>query len=370
MTREQGATEDGEEPRRRRRRGGRGRGRGRGRTEDGFSSEDDQEPAPVERAAASGRPARPVEADEADDIVPAPRPRGANPFGSVWDSQLGTPTASTAPRAPITDDEDFDEPEIPEYLIAEQRRGENRGGGGGGGRGARGGRSAYQSAMERERYGRGGGGGGINRYPDVSARPRTGTAPRDDRGYGRGDRPAERPARVCAAELQRAVERRPARARGDAPGAGRPEARSGSWLGPSGAVVDVTPDDDLAIAETEAVAVEAAAAAPKTRGRKPAASKDAAAPKARAPRKTSAKAAATAEVAVTADEAAAAESAAAADAPVAKTAKPRATRKPAASKAATEAAPVDADASADGDAPVAAAPKRRSTRKAAPAETV
>ncbi len=73
-----------------------------------------------------------------------------------------------APSSRSTDDEDFDEPEIPEYLIAEQRRGAaGRGGGGGGG--ARGGRAAYQSAISRERYGRGGG-GGINRYPDVSGR--------------------------------------------------------------------------------------------------------------------------------------------------------------------------------------------------------
>ena len=44
--------------------------------------------------------------------------------------------------------------------------------------------------MERERYGRGGGGGGgINRYPDVSGRPRPSTPQRDDRNYSRGDRP-------------------------------------------------------------------------------------------------------------------------------------------------------------------------------------
>src|SRR6185503_15209417 len=105
-----------------------------------------------------------------------PRP---TPFGSVWDSQLGTPPPARATSpAPIDEDEDFDEPEIPEYLIAEQRR-SGRGQGGQGGRGARGGRSAYQSAMDRERYGRGGG-GGINRYPDVSGRNRQ-APPREDR---------------------------------------------------------------------------------------------------------------------------------------------------------------------------------------------
>jgi hypothetical protein len=46
--------------------------------------------------------------------------------------------------------------------------------------------------MERERYGRGGG-GGINRYPDVSGRTQQSPAPRDDRGRGRGDRPASAP---------------------------------------------------------------------------------------------------------------------------------------------------------------------------------
>ena len=59
----------------------------------------------------------------------APRAPRTNPFGSVWDSQIGTPaSASGAPRAPLVDEEDFEEPEIPEYLIAEQRRSGNRGG--------------------------------------------------------------------------------------------------------------------------------------------------------------------------------------------------------------------------------------------------
>jgi len=96
--------------------------------------------------------------------------------------------------SPIADDEDFDEPEIPEYLIAEQRRGnQQQGGRGGAGArgGPRGGRSAYTAAIERERYGRGGG-GGINRYPDVSGRDRTGSADRPperqpSRGGGRPD---------------------------------------------------------------------------------------------------------------------------------------------------------------------------------------
>ena len=135
----------------------------------------------------------------------APRGPRTTPFGSVWDSQLGTSAApSSANLTPLSDDdEDFDEPEIPEYLIAEQRRGARGGGaarGPQGGRGGpRGGRSAYQSAVERERYG-GGRSGGINRYPDVSGRtggpagqggngaPR---GPRDDRGGRRDERPRD-----------------------------------------------------------------------------------------------------------------------------------------------------------------------------------
>ena len=162
--------------RRRRRRGGRGRGRGRGRDEaatasgapatDAFDEEDEEEEAPIE----------------------APRPR-STPFGSVWDSQLGTSAAPANLTSPSPEDEDFDEPEIPEYLIAEQRRGKAAGGRAGG-RGPRGGRSAYQSAIERERYGRGRS-GGINRYPDVSGR----TMPAgNDRTGGRGyDRQDQRP---------------------------------------------------------------------------------------------------------------------------------------------------------------------------------
>ncbi len=202
--------------RRRRRRGGRGRGRGRGR-EDGEGAvtgadtdtgagadadvetdvETDAEPDRSARPARVARPARPARDLEADDIDEPTAPRGprSTPFGSVWDSQLGTSVPPAAANlAPLADDEDFDEPEIPEYLIAEQRRG---GGGRGGGRpgqsgrgGPRGGRSAYQSAMERERYGRGSG-GGINRYPDVSGRTTAGgdrgRPPREERSHPRAD---------------------------------------------------------------------------------------------------------------------------------------------------------------------------------------
>ncbi len=199
----------GGEPRRRRRRGGRGRGRGRGRAEEGEEGQeaperpDGHEDAPVAAQPAPGRrgpqaPARPIH-EEDDELPPARRAPRSTPFGSVWDSQLGTPTApAAASLTPLPDDEDFDEPEIPEYLIAEQRRGGNRSGGARGG--PRGGRSAYQSAMERERYGRGGGAGGINRYPDVSARTRPPEPRRDDRAYGRPDRTPPPPQQRSSSE--------------------------------------------------------------------------------------------------------------------------------------------------------------------------
>ncbi|MEA2578487.1 MAG: hypothetical protein QOD78_2075, partial [Chloroflexota bacterium] len=143
--------------RRRRRRGGRGRGRGRGR-EEGADA-----PLVADRQAGPA-PLRDLDEDvdvDVDDDEEAPvAPRGprTTPFGSVWDSQLGTTAApSSANLAPLNDDdEDFDEPEIPEYLIAEQRRGARPGAGARGGQGGRGGprggRAAYQSAVERERY--------------------------------------------------------------------------------------------------------------------------------------------------------------------------------------------------------------------------
>ncbi len=207
--------------RRRRRRGGRGRGRGgRGRedalaateaTDRGDPGEPIEIPGPMtidvlDEAEIEAE----AEADELEDqaaaLALATRGPRATPFGSVWDSQLGTSAGPTAANlTPLRDDEDFDEPEIPEYLIAEQRRGAPIGSGRGQGGpvrgGPRGGRAAYQSAMDRERFGRGGG-GGINRYPDVSGRTgavsgggggatgseaNRGRAPRQDRGPVRRD---------------------------------------------------------------------------------------------------------------------------------------------------------------------------------------
>jgi len=140
---EAGASEQGAEGtgRRRRRRGGRGRGHGR---------------TPEAGSAEPGSEELTDELEEAEPLValgPAPRP---NQFGSIWDSQIGMAgrPARLAPIAP--EEDDFAEPEIPEYLLAERHRNNSGGGRGRGGQGGgRGGaRSAYASAVDRERYGR------------------------------------------------------------------------------------------------------------------------------------------------------------------------------------------------------------------------
>jgi uncharacterized LabA/DUF88 family protein len=332
-----------EEGRRRRRRGGRGRGRGRGR--------DEAAPAVSERPVMASERFE-VEDDEADEPV-EPRPR-STPFGSVWDSQLGTPTARLGPIA--EDDDDFDEPEIPEYLIAEQRQGGR--GRGAGGRGAprggpRGGRSAYQSAVARERYGRGGG-GGINRYPDVSGRAAPARGPREDRGFGRqGDRPRDVAPRSSSAEpwsevppeleamLRAQVTQRPTARPSGAPADSRESPRD-----------DVAPDAGMAV---QAVA-EAPAETPVTKRRSTRATtaKTAKATTATTKRRTTRKT--TAADATTEDAAAGsvAEGAAEAAAP-----KRRSTRKAASASGTAETAPADS-----GETPAAAtAPKRRATRK-------
>ena len=173
--------EDGR--RRRRRRGGRGRGRGRREEGEGF----------VERVGVG------ADADEEDeefeDLAPAQPPHQT--FGSVWDSQIGVPSGTTpAASAGFTteaddEEEDLDEPEVPEYLLAERRqRGGGRQGAGRGGRTGGRGRSAYQAALDRERYGNrapqpsfGGGGSGSSGRQDRD-RDRS-------RDRGRGGRPQQ-----------------------------------------------------------------------------------------------------------------------------------------------------------------------------------
>jgi uncharacterized LabA/DUF88 family protein len=162
------AAEAGEAGHRRRRRGGRGRGHGRaqGTGEAGELAEGDAVESEGGEVAAS----------------PKARPGG---FGSVWDSQIGM-DSRPARLAPISPDEDdYAEPEIPEYLLAERRR--SGGGGGRGGRGQGGGRgvrSAYASAVERERYG---GRGTSSPYPQPQP-SRQAQPPRR-----RDDRPVRQP---------------------------------------------------------------------------------------------------------------------------------------------------------------------------------
>jgi uncharacterized LabA/DUF88 family protein len=197
------STEEGR--RRRRRRGGRGRGRTRGREDGAFAD------APAGAARDAGGPDagddEDVEDQEDRDEAPTPARRPASAFGSVWDSQIGIQSAKRP--APALDEDDFEEPAVPEYLITERRQRDSaRGGGGMRGGGGRGRGGAYAAALDRERFG--GGRGSTpsrfqqpppgNREPNFnrSDRPDRPDRPdRIDRG-GRGDqqpfRPAPRPA--------------------------------------------------------------------------------------------------------------------------------------------------------------------------------
>ena len=164
-----GLTEDGR--RRRRRRGGRGRGRGRRTDEAGM---------PLEPAAAAG-------AGEEDEDFDEPQPANLphHTFGSVWDSQIGVPTSGTpvvdSLSGDMSDEEDLEEPEVPEYLLAERRQRGARQGGRTGGRPARG-RSAYQAALDRERFGNRG-------VPQPSFGGSSTRSPGGNRDRGRGGRP-------------------------------------------------------------------------------------------------------------------------------------------------------------------------------------
>jgi uncharacterized LabA/DUF88 family protein len=359
----EGGPEGEEAGRRRRRRGGRGRGRGRGRDEAGML----EEGAPEGAVVAADQLERGFEAEEEREIV-ASTPRGPKPaaFGSFWDSQIGQTRAPAGDIQPFVGEEDEEEPAIPEYLIAEQRRGAAgaRGGPAGRGGGARGGRAgAYASAVERERYGRGGGGGGINRYPDVSGRPsagggggavRSGQAPRrDDRRPDRvplSDRPAERPS------AERPSAERPSAGRSTEPWSEVPPELEAMLRAQLASKSDGRPSEPRPVSR-----VQSPAAAPAA---------EAAAPKRRASARTKA-AAPAAEVVPTAAAAPAAEAAAPkrrapartkAAAPAAEAAAPK-RRAPARTKAAAPAAEVVPTAAA-APAAEAAAPKRRpATRK-------
>jgi uncharacterized LabA/DUF88 family protein len=130
------AAEEGGRRRRRRRRRGRGRG-----------------------AEAMVEPAVP-------ETPTSTRPTHA--FGSVWDSQIGMPTAPTTELESLSE-EDLEEPEVPEYLLAERKRR--------GRQPARGGRGGYAAAVERERFGR------------PAARPEGGAGRREPRPARRAAEP-------------------------------------------------------------------------------------------------------------------------------------------------------------------------------------
>jgi uncharacterized LabA/DUF88 family protein len=184
---------DADGRRRRRRRGGRGRGRGR-----------QQYDAPL---SAEGGVEVTTEDEEflEDEIAPLPQ---HSTFGSVWDNQLGvTPPPMSAGGEP-GDEEDYeDEPEVPEYLLAERRQ-RGRGGRGPGGMrqgGGNRGRGGYQSAVDRERYGRGGApsyGGGGNRIDRGRPQGNRGPRPQQPRpqrpSYQEPMREQERPVTASA----------------------------------------------------------------------------------------------------------------------------------------------------------------------------
>jgi hypothetical protein len=178
---------DGEARRRRRRRGGRGRGRGRGQEVAGG----DEAPAAEAAEAVAEVEVEEDEEELGEPARPASRPAA---FGSVWDSQIGVPSAPRA-ASPLDEEEYDDEPAIPEYLLAERRgqQGGQRGPGRGGQRG-RGG--SYAAAVDRERYG----GRGTSRLSEPVGRSGQG-------GGGRGPRPPSR-VPVQAPPRDRAPERR------------------------------------------------------------------------------------------------------------------------------------------------------------------
>jgi uncharacterized LabA/DUF88 family protein len=192
-----------ERRRRRRRRGGRGRGRGRGQ---------DQEQA-VGPDGTTVPEASIVEDDEDEEVgelaPPAPRPAA---FGSVWDSQIGVPSA---PRqaAQGADEEYDDEPAIPEYLLAERRAGNRAAARPGQHGGQRGRGGSYAAAVDRERYGGAGRGAPSSGRVAEPSGGRGGSRPSEPSGRGvqGGPRGGQRPSHAPqqAPFRDRAPERRP-----------------------------------------------------------------------------------------------------------------------------------------------------------------
>ena len=223
---------EGEARRRRRRRGGRGRGRGR-RGEGELATGEPGEPGgsgELVTAVETRGPRAPREAvdaidadlieDEYLETEVATLPQHST-FGSVWESQLGAAPAP-AISGSLDDQEGYDdEPEIPEYLLAERRQqGRARGGrdqrpgNRGGAPGNRAG--GYRTAVDRERYGRTGspstGGYGGGSGGNTSGGNRSDRQPDRNRGGqpgqgGRGQAPARqpRPANAGTARAVRAI---------------------------------------------------------------------------------------------------------------------------------------------------------------------
>ena len=339
--------------RRRRRRGGRGRGRSRGREDGPFGDAPAPEREPGTVAAMD------ADADSDADEIPAPARRAASAFGSVWDSQIGV-TAARRPAPAVDDEEDFDEPAVPEYLITERRqRDGNRGGARGGAGRGRGG--AYAAALDRERFGGGRGStrSGFQQPPAGNREPNFNRSDRPER-MDRGDRQPFRPAI------------RPApRPTGDEPWSEVPpeiEAMLRAQLGSRPAAAPRREPAPMAADEGGSAPSDTAAPAPTAsrRGRRPAAAIEAGdsgrgsgEPVADTPVKARrAPARRTTPAAETAEAEAKPAAKAKASATVASTTKRRATasRTRTAAATETEAAPA---------AEEAAAPKRRATRKKA-----
>ncbi|HJP88487.1 MAG TPA: NYN domain-containing protein [Candidatus Limnocylindrales bacterium] len=356
----EGEGEGGEDaPRRRRRRGGRGRGRSRGREENGYAD------APVAAGQAAGNVNGDTEAEAADldedEERPMPARRVASAFGSVWDSQIGVPTSRSASPAPV-DDEDFDEPAVPEYLLTERRQRDAGRGGNRGGRGGRGG--AYAAALERERFG-GGRGTTPSRYAEPQ-RSREGFGRNDrndrmdrDRG-GRGDRQGFRPTPAPAP-----------RGTSDEPWSEVPPELEAMLRAQMGSRAQAPRREAPASAPVTSSATEAPeAVAPARRGRRPAAATpeavEAEAPAATTRRTATRRTKASADAAVEATPEVAPEKPARTRSTRTKVADAEATTAPVAKRTTrTKAAASDAEVVAASGADTA--PKRRTTRKKADA---
>jgi hypothetical protein len=145
----------------------------------------DEAGLPLEPAAAGSV----EEDDDFDEPQPANLPH--HTFGSVWDSQIGVPSSGLPAVDMLSggeaiDDEDLEEPEVPEYLLAERRqRGGRSTGGRPGARPARG-RSAYQAALDRERFGSAG-----SPRPAFGSTSSTQRSSQGNRDRGRGGRPQQ-----------------------------------------------------------------------------------------------------------------------------------------------------------------------------------